>query len=389
MTTRTPNRRWYHLTPDRLFIGLLVVQVFLFLSDRFDWLSFNEHKGWTVLIAVGVVCIAVVVMLIWGLACLCLRRRFQFGIRSLLVFLVTVNVPLGWFAGEMQRARGQREVVEALNVGGGKAGTAVGYECEFVYDEVVGGAPPPPRWLEELLGDDFFYEAVAASAGGLEYGCNAEFGDDDARLLERIPTLKYLSLEYTLLTDSGVEHLVGLVGVEDLRLDGTQITDDGLAHLKNMTRLRVLLLSGTQATDSGLAYLKGMTALEILSLDRTQVTDHGLAHLEGMTKLEMLELNHTRITDNGLKHLEGMTSLEMLSLYHTQVTEEGANRLQVVLPNCMILHIPSHHDHRHPPIAAHLEALAELEWLSLEGTQTTDEGVKKLQQRLPDCKIEH
>ena len=55
MTTRTPNRRWHHLTPDRLFIGLLVVQVFLLLSERFKWFAFNERKGWTVLIAVGVV----------------------------------------------------------------------------------------------------------------------------------------------------------------------------------------------------------------------------------------------------------------------------------------------------------------------------------------------
>jgi hypothetical protein len=62
MTPPTPNRRWYHLTPDRFFIGLLVVQVFLLLSDQFKWFPFNEKKGWTVLIAVGVVGLAVLVM---------------------------------------------------------------------------------------------------------------------------------------------------------------------------------------------------------------------------------------------------------------------------------------------------------------------------------------
>ena len=98
MTAPRPNRRWYHPTPARFFIGLLAVQVLLFLSEHFQWFPFNEQKGWTVLIAVGVVGLAVVVMLLRGVVSLCLRRRFQFGVRSLLLFLVAVSVPLGWFA---------------------------------------------------------------------------------------------------------------------------------------------------------------------------------------------------------------------------------------------------------------------------------------------------
>jgi hypothetical protein len=69
-----PRRRWCHLTPDRFFIGLLVVQVLLILSEPFDWFTFSESKGWTVLIAVGVVGLAVLLMLLWGLVCLVLRR---------------------------------------------------------------------------------------------------------------------------------------------------------------------------------------------------------------------------------------------------------------------------------------------------------------------------
>jgi hypothetical protein len=103
MSNARPKHRWYHLTPDRFFIGLLVVQVFLLLSERFHWFAFNEQKGWTVLIAVGVVCGAVLVMLVWFLAAALLRWRFQFSFRSLLVFLVVVSVPLGWFAWEMQQ----------------------------------------------------------------------------------------------------------------------------------------------------------------------------------------------------------------------------------------------------------------------------------------------
>ena len=77
MTTPTPHLRWYHLTPDRFFVGLLVAQIFLLLSERFQWFAFNEKKGWTVLIAVGLVGLAVLLILLWGLVCVCLRRRFQ------------------------------------------------------------------------------------------------------------------------------------------------------------------------------------------------------------------------------------------------------------------------------------------------------------------------
>jgi hypothetical protein len=148
MTIPMPNHRWYHLTPDRFFAGLLGVQVFLFLSEQFQWFWFNEHKGWTVLIAVGVIGLAVLVMLVWGLVCLCVRRRFQFSFRSLLVFSVAVSVPMGWFAWEVRRARRQRKAVEAIL----EAGEAVYYDFHYGENgDWRGGKPPAPTWLRKLL----------------------------------------------------------------------------------------------------------------------------------------------------------------------------------------------------------------------------------------------
>ncbi len=80
--------RWYRLTPDRFVIGLLVVEGLLWLSERFQWFSFNEHKGWTVLIGVAVVGAAFLLMLLWFIASLLFRWRFQFSIRSLLVLTI-------------------------------------------------------------------------------------------------------------------------------------------------------------------------------------------------------------------------------------------------------------------------------------------------------------
>jgi hypothetical protein len=233
----TPTHRWYHPTPDRYFVGLLAVQVLLFLSDRFDWLPFNEKKGWTVLIAVGVVGVAVVVMLIWGLVCLCLRRRFQFGVRSLLVFLVAVSVSLGWFAWEMQRARRQKEDVEAILGMGGSV--SYDYRPNRAFPTLFHLHPQPttPAWLRKLLGHDFFCEVLRVNVQRTEYG------DDDAKTWK------------------------GLTKLELLWLDGTQITDRGLGHLQEMTKLEELSLDETQITDSGLAHLERLTELKSLSLD--------------------------------------------------------------------------------------------------------------------------
>ena len=53
----------------------------LWLSERFHWFPFNAHKGWTVLIAVASLGVFLLLMLLWFLAALVLRLRFQFSIR--------------------------------------------------------------------------------------------------------------------------------------------------------------------------------------------------------------------------------------------------------------------------------------------------------------------
>ena len=65
-----------------------------------------------------------------------------------------------------------------------------------------------------------------------------------------------VSLDDTRVTDSGLEHLKGLSGLQYLYLDNTQVTDVGLEHLKELTRLRLLHLNDTQVTDAGVNELR-------------------------------------------------------------------------------------------------------------------------------------
>jgi MFS family permease len=158
MTAPNSKPRWYHLTPERFLLGLLLVQVFLLLSERFRWFAFNEKKGWTVLIALGVVCLALGVMLAGYVASLLVQRRFQFSFRALLVLVVVVSIPLGWFAWQLDQARRQKEAVLAIT----KTGAWVHYDYEYdVKDQWVFDAEPAtPAWARKWLGDEFFYDAV-------------------------------------------------------------------------------------------------------------------------------------------------------------------------------------------------------------------------------------
>ncbi len=242
-----PKLRWYRLTPDRFLMALLPTVGFLWLSERFRWFAFNEHKNWTVLIAVAVICGAIVLLVLWLGLSLVSRLRFQFSLRSLLVLMTAVAIVCSWFSVRMQEARRQREAIEAID------GLArYGYQLDGNGGYLPGTPEPPgPPWLRNLVGVDFL---------------------SDVR-----------GLYYAAVTDAGLArlvHLKGLTNLKELWLDDTQVTDAGLIHLKGMTSLRALWLNGTQVTDDGLVHLKGLTSLQGLWLNGTQVTDAGVQDLQ-------------------------------------------------------------------------------------------------------------
>jgi hypothetical protein len=268
MTSPIPKRRWYHPTPASLIYGLLVVEGLLWLSERYRWFCFNECKGWTVLIAVAVVGMAMLVILGWFAASLLFRLRFQFSIRSLLVLVVVVALPFSWLAADMKKVRDQHTMIRRL---GGKAPQVVDY-----------AGPPEPAWLRKLLGKEFF-------------------------------------------TD-----------VTWLIFHDGKIQDSDLTGLAEFDRLDILQLESQPITGAGLKHLNGLSQLRELSLTDTQISDAGLEPIGGMTGLRRLWLNHTHVTDGGVKHLNGLAELKELWLVDTPVTDPGVKKLQQALPNCRI-----------------------------------------------------
>jgi hypothetical protein len=244
------NVRWYIPTPGKLVAGLLAFELCLVAIDR--------HSGWLCLAGAAAVVLVVLTGLIWFGIALLSRRRFQFGIRTLLTLMVVVAVVGGWFSWRREKAREQREAGAAIL----KLGGWGSYDCAL------------PPWPRNVVGYDF------------------------------LASVNTISLRDTQTADAGLEHLRGFTQLSELDLACTQVTDAGLEHLKGMTQLKELNLDCTQVTDAGLEHLKGMTQLSELDLARTQVTDAGLEHLTRMTQLWRLDLSGTRVTNEGSRKLQ-------------------------------------------------------------------------------------
>ena len=328
MPESRPTSRWYHITPDRLIVGLLAVEVFLLLSEWFQWFAFNEKKGYTVLIAVEAVCLVVVVMFLWFGVSLLFRWRFQFSLRSLVVLVAAVAVPLGAFGVKLREVDRQRTAVEAIREVGG----VVHYDYEVDKERVTVplAKPPAPAILTKLVGVDSL-----ADVHYVDFSYR-QVRDAGLEPLGALTELKLLALSGTQVTDAGVRHLEGLTSLDALNLSATQVTDAGVERLSVLTELKWLQLSNTQVTDAGLEHLSVLTDLESLGLSGTQVTDAGVSHLEGLTRLELLGLDNTQITDTGLENLEGLKEVKLLTLAGTHVTKQGIDELQTALPNCHI-----------------------------------------------------
>jgi len=244
MTDTTPKPRWFRLTPDRLVIGLLVVECLLWLSERFQWLGFNQHKGYAVLIAVAVMGVAFIGMLLWFLVSLLFRWRFQFSIRSLLLMVVVVALPSSWLAVEMKEARKQHDSLEALV----KMRGQISYDWQFDAGGFArpNAQPPEPEWLRRLFGDDFYQSVVEV--------------DLHAAVMTQAEMLEHLECGFednVPFTDSDLKNLKALHQLKVLRLNSTQITEDGLQNLvERLNELQFLELRETKVTAEGVKKLQ-------------------------------------------------------------------------------------------------------------------------------------
>lgn len=122
----------------------------------------------------------------------------------------------------------------------------------------------------------------------------------------------------------------------NFRSAGDSFPAEIFALLRQVTTMRELNLGGVRLKDEDLAVIATLRNLTVLHLDNTPITDAGLEHLGALENLIALNLFGTAITDAGLQHLAGLNNLKSLYLAETKVTAQGVARLQQHLPNARI-----------------------------------------------------
>ncbi len=172
------------------------------------------------------------------------RRWLQYRLRTLLIAVLLLALPLSWIAMRMEKARRQREAVETI----AELHGMVWYD----YHEILGDFaehPPIPSLLLKLLGDDFFSDVVGVAFFG------DSLGDDDLKVLGTLPHIDFVILAGIPITDNGLRHLDGLPNLRCLVLEGSTISDAGLSQLEKLTTLTSLDLTGTKISDEGVRKL--------------------------------------------------------------------------------------------------------------------------------------
>ena len=262
------------------------------------------------------------------------RRWLRFSLRSMLLLVLVIAIPLGW---KVNRSRNQRIVVAELR----KLNARIIYDYQIVNGIYVPNLPQPgPKWLTDLLGKEYFIEVYHVAVDG------PQVNDKTIVLISKLPGVVSVALVGRTsgagITDDGMAHLAEMANLENLALRSNRITGTGLMHLRWLRRLKTLVSSG-RITDEALEQISKLEHLELLHLSQAaQVTDRGLAHIAKLTNLQSLRLEGggqrdcMRITDEGLVNLYGLKNLGFLSLNSTEVTQAGIVSLKEALPKCKI-----------------------------------------------------
>lgn len=378
------------------------------------------------------------------------RLRIQFGLRAFLLAIAVVGLVLGWLGSVLKRAHEQRVIVGKIQAAGGQVvydyqvtGNSIDYgrsppgpkilRLAFGDDlfarvvtvsflnpvvkasdlELLNRLPElkdvgiygalSDRALSHISSIRKLRELVLSDTGVTADGLarltaqskslqsltlvGASITDGHLKNLHKLPSLIFLQVVRTSVTDQGMKYLgqihqlrgldlytasrVGdqgiqqlrtLKNIEHLRIDTTKMTDKSLAALRDMTHLERLDVPGHRIGDAGVKFLTGLRMLHDLELSGTRVSDKGIAHLCSCSRLKSLRLGRTRITDAAIAHLDKFKELDTLEIGFTKVTTDGLHELP---KRCR------------------------LTWLGMSlGNGITSDGVRSLQKAMPNCTIQ-
>jgi hypothetical protein len=135
-------------------------------------------------------------------------------------------------------------------------------------------------------------------------------------------------------TDDCLERLPD--GLQSLHLTESGVTDGGLSCLSRLRQLKRLDVAHTGITGIGLRDLAPLDELRCVTLDQSALDDDGAAALPALKQLSGLDIQHTAVTDAAVDHLSQCGSLRRLYLFGSRISLQGVDRLREMLPRCKV-----------------------------------------------------
>ncbi|MBA2117515.1 hypothetical protein [Bremerella alba] len=300
-------------------------------------------------------------------------RWLRFSLRSFMVLIVLLSVPLAWLGQKHARMRIEDEVVDMILAA---EGTVIyPHQKEASQDggfyKSSKNPAPGPKWIRNILGENLFASVQYV------WLTNDQVDDELIANLSRLQNLEVVLLNSSSVTDKSIDSLLMVSQLKELTLDADQVSPQAFNRLRThpiieslelfgslaspgqlkqfepWPQLKHLTLHANMARDEDLLPLLSSTKLQTLTLNfMPQITlkapkllarldsleelsaigcsvdDRSVAAIAQMSSLVKLDLFRSDITDNGLPDLKRLTKLEVLSLRETAVTVEGLQALQ-------------------------------------------------------------
>ncbi len=143
--------------------------------------------------------------------------------------------------------------------------------------------------------------------------------------LDHLPHLREVYMIFCPIRGDGLAHLAGLKHIEKLDLCATRIDDKALEHIAKLPTLKYLDIRSIGVSDGG-----------IVANNHGPISDDGIRLVaDHLPNLESLLFGGT-VTDDGLLQLLRLRKLTYVEIDSPKVTPEGVKRLQEAMPNLKI-----------------------------------------------------
>lgn len=259
-------------------------------------------------------------------------RWWKYSLRTLLVLILLVSIPLSWAGRDVFRSMREAAVVRAIHEANGQ--TYYDYWQPDEFGNIGAKLEPEGNWLaRKFLGENInsyvMYVDLRTAAdpqaliprlrhlSRLKYLILPMIPADEALVetLKQLPELETKELDLETCTPVLLWELAEIDEIETLYLHGSDVTDNAIEALLRFKNLKSLWLYNTSVTDAAMPTLAQIATLNELVLnDAPQVTNQGFQALAGMSQLTQFAAHGTQIDEGCVDVLREMPSLETLEI---------------------------------------------------------------------------